>query len=296
MSGRFATWAIAAAITPTQLSTTGPVVADGVGTAAWTADAAVRVLDDGSPPSAARAYQPPGPCLLTAVGAGQLLFDCGPDPVYYSFAPTLVDLGSAAARPVAPDAIKRFVNESSANGEFHTSSGVGSRLVRLDAGSSKGGTTAYVEWHTGRLTWRRPLGPRTVESLATPTGRAPLCSPVRVGSHREFDYIDVIRVRDYASLVAPWTVRTHGGRVIVQRCGSRRWSVLARGVRYQPWLTTRFVAWRRARTLYAQSLQSGRRHRWPIAPDSAIAATGSRLFVTTPGLGRPATAWYVEPS
>jgi hypothetical protein len=296
MASRLATWAIAAAITPTQLSTTSSVVADGVGTAAWTDTVAVRVLDDGSPPSAARAYQPPGPCQLTAVGAGQLLFDCRPDPVYYSFAPTLIDLASGEARTVAPAAVKSFVNDTSANGEFHTSSGVGPRLVRLDAGSSKGGATAYVDWHTGRLIWRRPLGPRTVESLATPTGRAALCAPVTVASHREFGYVDVIRVRDYASFVAPWTVRAHAGRVIVQRCGSRRSSVLARGVRYQPWLTTRFVAWRRTRTLYARSLQSGRRYRWPITPRSTVAATGSRLFVTTPTPDGPPAAWYVEPS
>jgi hypothetical protein len=262
----------------------GRPLTDNSGTVAWqeTSAGPARVLFDADDDfSAARSLPSPPQCTLGAVGLGRLAYSCygsrgGMTPVFQDIA------SGATAPPAGADRVREDSLENNANGESYEVQALGSRLLRISVSGVHVDTDVYLDWTTGGFRRSFRATSRTVEDLDEADGRATLCAPLSIPFRRGTTLEEPGRVPQLARYVRPFLVRLGRRGVILERCGRRRSLVLERGVRAEPVLTRRYVAWVNRGNLRVRMLPSGPTRSWRLPRDarySRLVATERRLFV-----------------
>jgi hypothetical protein len=202
----------------------------------------------------------PGGCPAIAVGSGFLLAGCIDQPW------RVFDLARRTDQAIAPIP---WEPPAGNNDRINTVPGIGSRWLAFEQESSPHGNVVqrrYEDWRTGRV--RSDPGGRFVADLDAPTLVRPLCRPLA----RTFD---------------SWTLafdayqyeRHYGaredlrGRLVLDRCGQRRPTVLAAAAAsiqlaagILTWLTIHPGDARRPWRyfLHARSLRTGRTMTWRV--------------------------------
>jgi hypothetical protein len=217
----------------------------------------LRVIDDRDGLGGGRLVAIPAGCdWWGAVGGGQLAFDCHDDsPDGASSKPVLYDIAARGYHRPAREEL--LGGQATANGEWHTTVAVGTRLVGVHAFGNHVDVVDYFDWTAGG--WRAPWpGAREVVSLDVPAGKVAVCAPVRFPATTSF--------RAAAGQRVVWR---HLHHLELQRCGSTRPVVLSRHARGDPFLTGRIVAWTTERSLHIFRFATGERLRWTLPKEIA---------------------------
>ena len=172
--------------------------------------------------------------------------------------------------------------------------GVGRNWLSGGGVSSHGGNDTFLNWHSGRVANDAPscYEPRNTARAAVDLNRAepwrPLCSPLRRRSAfdpKTGEGDGVWRSYQYRP---PFGLTTSvGGRLVLDRCGRRKTTVLSRcrgGCGFAQ-LGGGVVTWRDRRRAYFYRARTRCRRSWKLpAPASylaAVAHTSARLFIST---------------
>jgi hypothetical protein len=225
---------------------------------------------------------PPGDCHLGAVTAAHVAYLCFQWDADHLVLQSPVD-GSTWEPPGS--ATLRGLGSSE---EGQTLSAIGARLAQLETFGHDGEVIAeYVPLAGGPMFHRPPLTTTRVLSLDAPSGVRRLCSPLRVGTHREDDpdggsVGGSITVRDAAAYRPPWLLTLHGSRVLLRHCAGRRVRTLGQGVG-PLFLTRRYAAWIERDRVAVRMLRSGRTmHFAPYmafaSPPALLSGTDHRLW------------------
>jgi hypothetical protein len=234
------------------------VHSDGAASLAYERDRGepVHVLSEGPAGTTERDVAAPAGCEFSAVGAGQVVFDC------YSGAsgprgPRFVDIASGtSSTPPGVDALMRYERVNEANAEIFFSSALGARLLRIHVEGEHIASDLYLDRVTGKVIPNVLASTHTAPSLDVPAGRVRLCTPLRRPRDLFLEFIDEIREPVPATYRRPYLVYLWRGAVILRHCGSTVKSVLGRSSQYEPLLTDRFVAWQTQRALHVYSLRT----------------------------------------
>lgn len=207
----------AAGLVPIALTSSGRVVADGSGLAAWPDGAMVRVMSDDALPAQAATASLPAGCVPAATGAGQVVSTC-------PGLPQLTDATTLATRPLPGTGWSRFVGATNANGEADFPAGIGTRWLAAEASGGKGNSIGLIDWRTGRW-WDDAPFPRRgqVLDLDRPGAVANVCRPVCVGVRR-VQGAGAVRRRDRPDPVwtsGRWTARARTLGDASGRCTSK---------------------------------------------------------------------------
>jgi hypothetical protein len=209
------------------------------------------------------------------MGAGTLAFVCRTDE---SLRLRLYDLKTATWSRVLPGL------------PYDASITVGRTWIRAEGESDCNHCGSYVEHvhrDTGAAGPRDPKSPRLYADLDDERLWVPLCSPLRRPRNPTYDgygeYVKfaVPRVvgRTMVTLLADYTE----DRVIVERCGSRRRTVVVRTNPGDVRLSERFVTWAEGRDAVAYEIATRRVRRWripgPANSEVSVSSTRRRVFV-----------------
>jgi hypothetical protein len=264
-----------------------PFVTDGYRYAAYGPDAHTTRIVDTLTGSSFDVPNPDGCSSPTAIGGGQLLWDCN----------QMLDLATRTVhRPAGLDALSdEFTGDTldvvliSAGSEWLEG--------QVDGAHGESGFF-FLDWRTGERRDRR-LGRAEVANLDSPTLTQRICSPLRRGTQAyaigEGDTLPGLATAWYAR---PYLV-TYDGRselpnLYLERCGSMRRAKLARSrdVVRDPQLGAGFLTW--------TSYRGGRPRAFAYFPDGGRKLslgpgiplhTADRIFVST---ARPTGLWTIR--
>lgn len=244
---------------------------DGRAVAAWRDAADGRVVhvlrDDQRAP--ATVTMPPG-CEFGATSATALAAVCTGQPGDVPFGELRL-LDPATGATVRTLALARLT-ANRAGGEAYYVTALGSALAVLEGQGNHVLFDQYVRVGDGTLADPGPADPRTATDLDAPSGRTPLCAPLRR-----------LSVHDPYRYRAPWLLTIHGGRALLSRCGSARRRDLgaARADRYTGGLvlTARYVAWSEPRGVAVRRLAGGPTFHYRASGHAHLAGTDHRLWM-----------------
>lgn len=270
--------ALAAALAPTAAAaprahptTAVEPATDGHSVAVWQ-DAddvhVAHVLRDDQPRTAATRVPIPGGCELGAPSATALAFVCTRPADALSFGELrLTDLAGA---PLRTYDLERFTT-ARANGEAYYATALGSAVVQLYGGGYHVSFDQWIRLADGSALdlSRTTDSPATARNLDAPTGRTPLCAPLRR-----------LSLRDAYAYTKPWLLQLHRGHALLSRCGATRRRDLGTAHGRSLVVTRRYAAWMQRGGVTVRRLRDGATFRYRSNDNAAIfGGTDRRLWL-----------------
>lgn len=222
-------------------------------------------------------------------GAGKVVFDCpyeyydhGPVP---AVKPWLYDVATGQlAKARGADGLASYEVDQPAVNDVYTA-GIGTRLLAATLPLDSGDRTLLLDPVRKRFFAAPAQTSRTAPSLDVPSGRVPLCAPLRRPTvlveddhgrnHRAPQ--PVAYVRPYLAYSTPASYRdTSAHQVVLQHCGSAKRTVLSHTTA-PILLSDRYVAWSK-RGLHLRYLATGRQYVFRL-PHSCDEILGGGRFV-----------------
>jgi hypothetical protein len=244
---------------------------DGHGVVAWP-DAddthVAHVLRDDQPRSAATRVPIPTGCGLGAPSATALAFVCTRPADGLSFGELrLTDLAGA---PLRTYDLERFTL-ARANGEAYYATALGSAVVQLYGGGNHVSFDQWIRLDDGSALdlSRQQDDLATARDLDAPTGRTPLCAPLRRAD-----------LRDPYAYNKPYLLEIRRGHARLSRCGSTRRRDLGIAHGRSLVVTRRYVAWMQGGGVAVRRLADGATFRYRSDDNVAIfGGTDRRLWL-----------------